>query len=223
MTDRNWDAELAKIDRQLASLSDDTLVRDAARGRAPSAPAGPAPAAVRPPPARGGGGTPRWQGWVRTAAAVGAAVGVVFWPWPGTCGAPVLGLVAAAGGVMGIGLWSAVGTWRHRHPVLHVVSLVTVLWGGGLAAREVLPRVGYAIPTAAHPAQWQCEAGAPADAPRAATPAPSAAPPSAPSPAPSPAPAPAPSPGAGPRPAGSAAAWAPRPPLAPVPSLPFPA
>jgi hypothetical protein len=31
-----------------------------------------------------------------------------------------------------------------------------VLWGLVLASIDVLPRTGYAIPTAAHPATWAC-------------------------------------------------------------------
>lgn len=175
MTDRNWDAELAKIDRQLASLSDEELRRPAPRGGALPAPVAPASAAAgasagasaaAPARAAGGGGAAApWQGWARTAVAVAGAVGLWYWPWPGSCGAPVLGMVAASGAVSLLGVWGAVGTWRHRQPVLHVLSLLAALWGGVLAARDVLPRTGYAIPTAAHPATWQCDAPAPSGAP----------------------------------------------------------
>jgi len=55
------------------------------------------------------------------------------------------------------GAWSAIWSWRHRASVAHILSLALMLWGGALAAREVLPRVGYAIPTEAHPAVWMCE------------------------------------------------------------------
>jgi hypothetical protein len=170
VTDRNWDAELAKIDRQLASLSDEALRQGVER---PAVPAGAAPAAgprqrtaVGPAGATGGVGgaaapAEAWHGWARTAVAVAAAAGLWYWPWPGVCGPPVMGLVGAAGGVMLLGGWSAAGTWRHRQGVLHVLSLLALVWGGVVAARDVLPRVGYAIPTAAHPATWQCEVAPP--------------------------------------------------------------
>ena len=177
MTDRNWDAELAKIDRQLASLSDDALREGTERQPRP---AGPAPAAAVPrgrPVAGPAGGAlgaagpaPAWHGWARTAVAVAAAAGLWYWPWPGVCGPPVMGLVGAAGGVMLLGGWSAAGTWRHRQGVLHVLSLLALVWGGVVAARDVLPRVGYAIPTAAHPATWQCEVAPPSPTPPAGTP-----------------------------------------------------
>jgi hypothetical protein len=53
-----------------------------------------------------------------------------------------------------------------------------------LAARDVLPRVGYAVPTAEHPASWSCDAdpAAPPNAPPNAAPgaAPTAVPNAAP-------------------------------------------
>jgi hypothetical protein len=177
MTDRNWDAELAKIDRQLASLSDEALRQGTER---PAIPAGVAPAGAVPRgrpitgPVGGAvaaaGAAPAWHGWARTAVAVAAAAGLWYWPWPGVCGPPVMGLVGAAGGVMLLGGWSAAGTWRHRQGVLHVLSLLALVWGGVVAARDVLPRVGYAIPTAAHPATWQCEVASPSPTPPAGTP-----------------------------------------------------
>jgi putative flippase GtrA len=53
-------------------------------------------------------------------------------------------------------VWSAVWTWRHRASQAHVLSLLLVVWGLVLAGLEVLPRVGYAFPTVAHPATWMC-------------------------------------------------------------------
>jgi hypothetical protein len=50
-----------------------------------------------------------------------------------------------------------VWTWRHRSGKAHLLSLLIILWGGTLAALEVLPRLGYAIPTEAHPASWLCQ------------------------------------------------------------------
>jgi hypothetical protein len=59
--------------------------------------------------------------------------------------------------LMAAGLWSGVWTWRHRSGKAHLLSLLIILWGGTLAALEVLPRLGYAIPTEAHPASWLCQ------------------------------------------------------------------
>jgi hypothetical protein len=38
------------------------------------------------------------------------------------------------------------------------------------AALEVLPKIGYAIPTAQHPAAWQCEVTTPSAEPARGTP-----------------------------------------------------
>ena len=160
MSDRNWEAELAKIDKQLASVSDDQLLADrkamtagkAAPAAAPAARgAGPAPAV------RSGGEAGAWRSWVKVALAVGAAAGLMFWPWSVRCGAPLLGFTAATGGVAALGIWSAIGTWRHRLGLAHVASLLVTAWGIALGAREVLPRVGYAVPTLERPGQWSCD------------------------------------------------------------------
>ena len=93
-----------------------------------------------------------------SSLAVGAAAGLMFWPWPAQCGGPLIGFTAATGAVALLGVWSAVGTWRHRLGLAHVASLLVVVWGLVLGAREVLPRAGYAIPTAERSEGWSCPA-----------------------------------------------------------------
>jgi hypothetical protein len=161
MSSRDWDKELAKIDKQLASLSDEELL--APPSPATGMPRGAGATAVRgsgalPPPAvsAGRGGATLWV-WTKLAVATAAAVGVWFWPWPARCGLPLVGLVSAAGGVTLLGLWSAMGTWRHRLGPAHVVSLLAIGSGLVLGAREVLPRVGYAYPTFDRPDRWTCQ------------------------------------------------------------------
>jgi hypothetical protein len=99
-----------------------------------------------------------WRGWVKVTLAVSAAAGLMFWPWPASCGGPLIGFTAATGAVALLGVWSAVGTWRHRLGLAHVASLLVVVWGLALGAREVLPRVGYAAPTPARSEGWSCPA-----------------------------------------------------------------
>ncbi|MBL0891788.1 MAG: hypothetical protein IBJ19_14400, partial [Gemmatimonadaceae bacterium] len=157
MTD--WDKELAKIDKQLASISDEQLMASAQQ--APAAAKG-AASATKALPAAGraataasassssalatGAGRP-WVAWLKVTVAVTAAAGLMFWPWPARCGLPLIGFTAATGGVAVLGLWSAIGTWRHRLGLAHVASLLVTMWGLGLGRREALPHVGYAIPT----------------------------------------------------------------------------
>ncbi len=165
MTDRNWEAELAKIDKQLASVSDEALLAvPVPTGKAvpPTKGALPAKAAGQPvaAPARAATtATGTWRGWIQVLLAVGAAAGLMFWPWPGRCGWPLIGFTAASGAVAMLGAWSAVGTWRHRLGIAHIASLMVIVWGLLLGAREVLPRIGYAIPTAERGAGWACEVG----------------------------------------------------------------
>lgn len=165
MTDRNWDAELAKIDKQLSSVSDEQLLAEQRKAAVPAVagaravPAGIAtPTAKAPAAARPAAGT--WAGWLKVTIAVAAAVGLMFWPWPPglRCGTPLMGYTLATAGVTLLGIWSAIGTWRHRLGLAHAASLLVVVWGAVLGAREVLPRVGYAIPTLERGAGWTCDA-----------------------------------------------------------------
>ena len=142
----NWDKELAKIDKQLESMSDEALL--------PAKPsAGPA-ARVEAHAIQRETTTLGVMSRLLLATALG--IGMIFWPYAARCGAGLLAYLAAVGVVMAAGTWSAVWTWRHRSSKGHILSLLLILWGGTLAAIEVLPRVGYAIPTEAHPAVWTC-------------------------------------------------------------------
>ncbi len=149
MASSDWDKELAKIDKQLGTLSDDALLKTMQPNAAPAVPAaGPVAAAPRT--------TTTLGVLARLGLATALGVGMYFWPYSARCGAGLFGYLAAAGVVVAAGLWSAAWTWRHRSAAGHTLSLAVILWGGMLAAREVLPKVGSAIPTEAHPAAWMC-------------------------------------------------------------------
>jgi len=165
MPDRDWDKELAKIDKQLASLSDDALRGNAPVGQ-PPAPAsareqrGKPAAPVSSPAPRGEPYEQRptraWTVYLRLLLALAMGVGIWFWPYPAKCGLGLAGYLAATGVVAASGMWSAIWTWRHRAGRSHVLSLLVLTWGLILASIEVLPRVGYAVPTTLHPASWTC-------------------------------------------------------------------
>lgn len=143
---KNWDDELKKIDRQLESISDEALL----------------PAKNAPTPAAQAQGVARQQAtstfgvFARLLLSVALGVGMVFWPYSARCGVGLFGYLAATGVVMISGAWSALWTWRHRSASGHVLSLLLILWGMVLAAIEVLPRVGYAMPDPNHPTIWMC-------------------------------------------------------------------
>ncbi len=163
MTDRDWDKELAAIDRQLSSIPDEALVSKPAPA-APAPPAGRAPARQRPQPAAGPVvvETPRrrWQATLglllRLVLGIAAVVAVVMWPYEARCGLALAQYLAVVAVIGLMGLWTSIASWRHRAPLVHLLGLALVATSGVYAAREVLPRVGYAMPTLEHPAIWSC-------------------------------------------------------------------
>jgi len=174
-TPRDWDKELAQIDKLIATgggqqsppaAAPPGAPAPAARGRAPA----PAPAAAGPRP-RSVVFT-----WVRLLLGLAVGVGITQWPYERGCGLLLFGYLGAVAGVIVAGLWSTISSWRTRSAFAHVLSLGLVAWGAILGAREVLPRVGYARSSAA----WFCSAtpaparrsqAAPAPDPASATPA----------------------------------------------------
>jgi hypothetical protein len=144
---RDWDAELKKVDRVLESVSDEALLPT----KAAETPQQKAQVVEKQK------STKTLGVMLRLLLAVALGVGIVFWPYDTRCGMGLFGYLAATGMVSLTGLWSAVWTWRHRSARGHMLSLLLVAWGGILAAREILPRVGYANPTEARPAIWFCE------------------------------------------------------------------
>jgi hypothetical protein len=147
MAGNDWDQELKKIDRQLESLSDDQLL---AGGK-------PVPAAGKGTSAPAARETSTLGVFARLVLATALGIGMLFWPYAARCGGGLFAYLGATAAVMGAGVWSAVWTWRHRASKAHLLALLLIVWGALLAAIEVLPRVGYAKPSAAHPAVWMCE------------------------------------------------------------------
>ena len=171
---RDWDKELADIDKAIAR-----------QGSAPP-PAigggGPVSPPTRPVPA--GTGTTRghivltWF-WVLLALALAAAL--LLWPYDKGCGLHLGFFLGAAGTTAVFAVLGALSSWSHRRGFAHVMSLLVLAWAAVAAAREILPRTGYAKQSLT----WLCpSAPAPASAP-------SPAPASAPNPAAAPAPTPA--------------------------------
>ena len=141
----DWDSKMAKIDKQLESIADDQLIGTGAttptkkleveRLRAETSTIGV---------------------FTRLVLSVLLAVGIVFWPYVSRCGIGLAAYLGAVGVVIASGVWSAIWTFRHRAGRAHALSLLLILWGLLLAAQEILPRTGYAVPTPQHPATWSC-------------------------------------------------------------------
>jgi hypothetical protein len=145
MSDRDWDAEMRKIDQQISSIPS----QSAAPVRAPAQSAGIAPPAARAE-------TSTFGVMARLGLACVLGVAIVFWPYGARCGFGVAGYLGAVATLIVAGVWSSIWTWKHRAAKAHAVSLLLLTWGIVLAAADVLPRVGYAKPTANHPANWTC-------------------------------------------------------------------
>ena len=131
---RDWDKELAAIDRAIE--------------RAPLSPSAPAPTDVALAPARGSAG----RAWARLARVVALGAALPFWPYARGCGVGLLLYLGAVAVLLAAGTWAAAHAWRHRRAAAHVLALAAIAWGAVLAAREVLPRIGYARVTET----WTC-------------------------------------------------------------------
>jgi hypothetical protein len=141
---RNWDKELADIDKVIA------------RQPAPApAPAGSGQTA--PPPQR------RFVAltWFWTGLAVVLAVALPLWPNDKSCGLKLVFYLGLVGIALLIGVLGALSSWSHRRGLAFVLSLVAILWAGIIATREILPRVGYAR----QELHWTCPDEPPAAAP----------------------------------------------------------
>jgi hypothetical protein len=134
VSNRDWDKELAKIDKQLESVSDAQLFPDK-KGASP---------AQKQEVADTRAATPSWPAILRLVLSVALGVGVLFWPYANRCGIGLAGYLFVVLAVAGSGIWSAVWTWRHRAGRAHVLSILVIAWGLMLGATEILPRVGYA-------------------------------------------------------------------------------
>ena len=158
MSTKDWDSELKKIDRMLEGASDEALL-PAKSAKTPQARA----EAVEKQRT-----TSTLAVMARLVLASALGVGMLFWPYDAKCGAGLAGYLAATIVLVAAGVWSSIWTWRHRSSRGHILSLLLVLWGGVLAAIEILPRSGYAKQDPNRPG-WSCPAPTP-PAPASTTP-----------------------------------------------------
>ncbi|MFI5208103.1 MAG: hypothetical protein ACHQU8_00310 [Gemmatimonadales bacterium] len=164
---RDWDKELAQIDKLIAS------------GKTEPPPLASKPTHVReapPAPAEAGAGriagwrhTPFFT-WVRLLLALGLGLGMTQWPYTHGCGLPLDAYLAGVGTVIVASFWTMMSSWKSRSGIAHFLSVALLMWGTALAAREILPRIGYARQSAS----WICRAApvqvSPAPAPQAPAP-----------------------------------------------------
>ena len=148
---RDWDKELAEIDRIIAKqpvAGGGGQVARSAEAPTPAARREAAPDGFTPPRTR----RTVLTAWIRVVLGVAVAAGVTRWPYAHACGLALYGYLAAAGGVALVGLWGVVTSWRRRMGLAHTLSLLVALWGAGLVGKAVLERTGYVKV----PAAWSC-------------------------------------------------------------------
>ena len=144
---RDWDKEMAEIDKLIAKQPSSAAPVPAQRASVPAAAARPA-------------STPAVQGrrtvlatWVRVLLGVTVAAGVgLAWPYSHACGLALYGYLAAAGGVVLAGLWGVVASWKRRIPLAHALALLVTLSGAVLIGKVLLDRSDYGR----HRATWSC-------------------------------------------------------------------
>ena len=147
--DRDWDKELAEVDRLLNHLPGHQPPP------APVRPAGGSPPGGRAPAAQGSRAisTREWLGtWIRVGLGLLVGIGMTQWPYTHGCGLKLGFYLLGVGAVLAAGVWSSISSWRRHLGWAHLLSQGLVIWGLTLAAREILPRVHYAREIAT----WMC-------------------------------------------------------------------
>src|SRR4051812_18651090 len=123
MTD--WDKELAKIDKQLAGMSDADLLGDQARPALPAGKQAAVPArqsskapAQAPEPTTGGSRLATFMLYARVLLALALGIGMMFWPYDAKCGSGMVLYLGAVTAVGGSGAVSGPGAWLPPPPRL---------------------------------------------------------------------------------------------------------
>ena len=145
--ERDWDKELAEVDRllnQLPSHREEQVAAQAAKRAQPAA----RPGGVSAPD--GGGG--RIGTWARVGLGMLLGIGMPLWPYDHTCGVKLFVYLGGVLTVVVAGVWSSLSSWKRRMGTAHLLSQLLVIWGLVLTAEVLLPRFGYAK----SPATWFC-------------------------------------------------------------------
>jgi len=153
---RDWDKELAEIDKLIAS-GDKPGAPAPASAPVPARTAGGPAGGTAPAAAPAAGPRPTRRRdlaavWFKVTLGVLGAGALTIWPYAKSCGMLLDVYLVGVLAVIAAGAWGMRGAWLHRRGVAHIVALLVFLAGLSLAAAEVLPRVGYARTAAT----WTC-------------------------------------------------------------------
>ncbi|HEX5576136.1 MAG TPA: hypothetical protein VFX42_09705 [Gemmatimonadales bacterium] len=140
---RDWDKELANIDRPMA--------------KQPGVPAGTPVPVAQPVPRR------RFiaLAWFWTVLAIVLGIALLLWPYDKNCGIRLIFFLGAAVLAVIMAVLGAFASWAHRQGIALLLSLLVIVAAGVMAAREILPRTGYAKEAR----DWTCPAPPPAPNP----------------------------------------------------------
>lgn len=140
---RDWDKELSNIDRAMA--------------KQPGVPAGTTVPVAQPVPRR------RFiaLAWFWTVLAIVLGIALLLWPYEKNCGIRLIFFLGAALLAVIMALLGAFASWAHRQGIALLLSLLVIVAAGVMAAREILPRTGYAKEAR----DWTCPAPPPAPNP----------------------------------------------------------
>ena len=140
---RDWDKELANIDKALA--------------KQPGVPVGTTVPVAQPVPRR------RFiaLAWFWTVLAMVLGIALLLWPYDKNCGIRLIFFLGAAFLAVIMAVLGAFANWAHRQGVALLLTLLVIVAAGVMAAREILPRTGYAKEAR----EWTCPAPPPAPNP----------------------------------------------------------
>ena len=144
--ERDWDKELAEVDRllnQLPSHREEQVAAQQAKRAQPAA----RPAAGAPDAGGGRIGT-----WARVGLGLLLGIGMPLWPYDHACGVKLFLYFGGVLVVVAAGVWSSLSSWKRRMGTAHVLSQLLVIWGLVLTAAVILPRTHFAKV----PATWFC-------------------------------------------------------------------
>src|SRR5712692_645681 len=146
---------MAEVDKLLARLpeADPYLKGDVAPRRAGMPGRGGEAVPAASAAAARSTGSAAWLGtWARVALGLLIGIGMTQWPYTHGCGLRLIFYLVGVAAVIAAGTWSGISSWKRRLGVAHVLSQGLIIFGLVLAAREVLPRIGYAKVAA----PWLC-------------------------------------------------------------------
>lgn len=146
--------DLDRIDKLLAQFPDEEPEPQAKTAK-PALPSG-------KPEATAGAGSVGKPGraaspitaWLRVLAGIVLALAITQWPYSYGCGLGLAAYLIVTVGLLAVGVWAAVYTWKAGLGTPHLIALGVSLWGLTLTGHQVLRRVGYTKAEAA----WTCVA-----------------------------------------------------------------